>query len=115
MLNINEPWHARLVVCSLAPALWLVTWCLTFVNRLPIGRTFKAAVVGLVQATAILTTLILQQRLYISMTGIRIPANDNFFFAIFVSEVVISGIVVFLVALELRKKGLRTSLIRPIR
>src|SRR5262245_17130518 len=115
MLDTNELWQARLIVCSVAPALWLLTWCLRYVDSLPIARTLRAAVGGLVLATATLTTLNLQQRLYSAMTGIRIPANDNVFFAIFVGEVVISIGIVFLVALELRKKGLRTSLIRPIR
>ena len=59
-------------------------------NLIPISRSLKAALAGLIAATSVLGTLTLQTALYRSITGIAVPAHDNYFYAIvlFLEDVV---------------------------
>src|SRR5207302_9672669 len=81
MFNINDsPTNARLMVLLIAPAQWLLFWCARFVDLLPIGVSLRAALVGLIAAIALLGTWIVQTAIYRAMTGIGVPAHDNYFF-----------------------------------
>lgn len=97
--------YARWVVLSLAPVQWFLTWCLRYASLIPINRSIKAALAGLIAATALLGTLILQTTLYRSMTGIDVPAHDNYFFAFVIGEDIVSLFIIFRVAFGLRKKS----------
>lgn len=97
--------HARWVVLSLAPVQWFLTWCLRYANVIPIRRSIKAAVAGLIAVTAVLGTLILQTKVYRSITGIDVPAHDNYFFATVVVQDIVSICVIFRIAFDLRRKN----------
>ena len=97
--------HARSIILSLAPVQWLLMWCFRYANLIPVSRPLKAALGGLIIATAVLGTLELQTRLYRLVTGIAVPAHDNYFFAIFIGEGIVSLCVIFLIAFDLRRRG----------
>ena len=79
-------------------------------NLIPISRSLKAALAGLIAATSVLGTLTLQTALYRSITGIAVPAHDNYFYAIVLFlEDVVSLCIIFLVALGIRKKNVDDS------
>jgi len=79
------------------------------VNLIPISRSLNAALAGLIAATSVLGTLKLQTALYRSITGIAVPAHDNYFYAIVVVEDVVSLCIIFRIALGLRKKNVDDS------
>jgi hypothetical protein len=95
---------ARLVVLLFAPAQWLLVWALRFVVELPINRQVKAIIAALAGAVVVLGTWFTQGRLYYSMTGVGIPAQDNYFFSLVIGECVVSMGIIFLLAFELKKK-----------
>jgi hypothetical protein len=97
--------NARLVVLIFAPAQWLLVWSVRYLERLPVRKSLKAAVAGLIGATAVLGTWITQGKIYHSMAGIDVPASDNYFFAIIIGESLVSLGIVFLIAVKLRRKG----------
>ena len=108
MFSISEPSiHARLIVLSLAPGQWFLTWCLRYANLMPVSRPLKAALAGLLAATALLGTLILQTAVYRAITGVTVPAHDNYFFAIIIGEDIVALCIIFLIAFDLRRKSSR--------
>jgi hypothetical protein len=97
--------RARLTILLFAPAQWLLIWLLRYWAVQPIHRQVKASVAGFAVATILLGTAFAQGRLYQTMTGISIPAQDNYFFATFIGQTLVSLGIIFRIALELRRKG----------
>jgi F0F1-type ATP synthase membrane subunit c/vacuolar-type H+-ATPase subunit K len=100
----NTVTNARLVVLVFAPAQWLLVWSVGYLERLPVRKSLKGAVAGLIGATAMLGSWIIQGKIYSSMTGIDVPTSDNYFFAVIMGESLVSLCVGFLVAFKLRRK-----------
>jgi hypothetical protein len=100
---------ARLVVLLIAPGQWFLVWALRYWAVVQIPPQVKAIVAAFAGAIAVLGTWFAQGRLYYAMTGIGIPAQDNYFFAVVLGESLVSLGIVFLLAFELRKKASRRN------
>ena len=105
MFTSNSLPQARWSILGLAPFQWLLTWCLRYARLLPIHRSAQAALGGIVAAIAVVGNLVLQTALYRSLTGFKIPAHDNYFFAIIIFEDLVSLGIIFRIAFDLHKNN----------
>jgi hypothetical protein len=96
--------NARLVVLILAPAQWLLLWTAGYLRLLPIGKSLRAGLTSLAGVSALLGVWIIQGKIYYSLTGIGVPMSDHYFSAIVIGETIVSIGLVFLIALEIRRK-----------
>jgi hypothetical protein len=83
---------ARLAVLPFAPALWaFFVWVAASGRKLApkLPKSLRAPILGVVYSAVLVGLLYAQGDVYQRMTGIRVLAGDNYFFTLFVSEIIV--------------------------
>lgn len=97
---------ARLAVLPFAPILWLYAWAALSLVKHRMRTRSQLLISGeiLIVTAGFVGILFAQSDVYRKMTGISVLENDNYFFTLFVAEIIVMILVIFRFAYKERQR-----------